>query len=150
MRREDRARDADFAWAVFDQASHSVLSMRDGEGGYGVPISPARVGQRVYFHCALEGKKRACLAAWPEVTMSAVSAVEPAYFAANYRSAVLRGTASLVTDPAERLAALAAISRRYCPDLMDQFDAYAAALLERTAVYRLDVDKRTGKERCGK
>ena len=82
--------------------------------------------------------------------MSAVSAVEPAYFAANYRSAVLRGTASLVTDPAERLAALAAISRRYCPDLMDQFDAYAAALLERTAVYRLDVDKITGKERCGK
>ena len=69
MRREDRARDADFAWAVFDQASHSVLSMRDGEGGYGVPISPARVGQRVYFHCALEGKKRACLAAWPEVRM---------------------------------------------------------------------------------
>ena len=55
-----------------------------------------------------------------------------------------------MTDPAERLAALAAISRRYCPDLMDQFDAYAAALLERTAVYRLDVDKITGKERSGK
>ena len=57
MRREDRARDADFAWAVFDQASHSVLSMRDGEGGYGVPISPARIGEAVYFHGAPEGKK---------------------------------------------------------------------------------------------
>ena len=44
MRREDRARDAAFAWAVFDRAACGVLSLRDGEGGYGVPISPARIG----------------------------------------------------------------------------------------------------------
>ena len=44
MRRKDRERDAAFAWEVFDKAPFGVLSLRDGEGGYGVPISPARIG----------------------------------------------------------------------------------------------------------
>ena len=61
MRRKDRERDAAFAWEVFDKAPYAVLSMRDGESGYGVPLSPARIGERVYFHCALEGKKLDCL-----------------------------------------------------------------------------------------
>ena len=65
MRRKDRERDAAFAWEVFDKAPYAVLSMRDGEGGCGVPLSPARIGERVYFHCALEGKKLDCLARWP-------------------------------------------------------------------------------------
>ena len=44
MRRTDRQRDAAFAWEVFDRAPYAVLSVRDGEGGYGIPVSPARVG----------------------------------------------------------------------------------------------------------
>ena len=45
MRRTDRQRDAAFAWEVFDRAPYAVLSVRDGEGGYGIPVSPARVGE---------------------------------------------------------------------------------------------------------
>ncbi|MDE6997422.1 MAG: pyridoxamine 5'-phosphate oxidase family protein, partial [Oscillospiraceae bacterium] len=62
MRRKDRERDAAFAWEVFDKAPFGVLSLRDGEGGYGVPISPARIGETVYFHCARTGKKLDCIA----------------------------------------------------------------------------------------
>ena len=54
MRRKDRERDPAFAWSIFDRASYGVLSMRDEEGGYGVPISPARIGETVYFHCAMK------------------------------------------------------------------------------------------------
>lgn len=61
MRRKDRARDPAFAWLVFDQAAYGVLSMRDEGGGYGVPVSPARIGEKIYFHCAMEGKKVDCL-----------------------------------------------------------------------------------------
>ena len=52
MRRKDRERDAGFAWEVFDRAPFAVLCLRDGQGGYGVPVSPARMGEAVYFHCA--------------------------------------------------------------------------------------------------
>jgi len=150
MRRQDRARDAAFAWEVFDRAPYGVLSMKDGEGGYGVPISPARIGEAVYFHGAPEGKKLCCLAACPEVTVTVVDGVQPAYFSVNYRSAILRGRAAVVEDEAEKREALRAISQRYCPEQIGGFDRYAAAMLEKTWVCRIDVTEITGKERTGK
>lgn len=150
MRRQDRARDAAFAWMVFDRAPYGVLSMRDGEGGYGVPVSPARIGEAVYFHGAPEGKKLQCLAACPEVTVTAVDSVSPAFFSVNYRSAILRGRVAAVEDEAEKRAALRAISKRYCPEQMESFDRYAAGMLKKTCVWRIDVTEIAGKERTGK
>lgn len=147
MRRKDRERDAAFAWEVFDRAPYGVLSLRDGEGGYGVPVSPARVGEKVYFHCALEGKKLDCIAQWPQAALTAVSSVEPDYFGVKYRSAILRGRVSPVTDEAEKIEALRAISQRYCPGDMGDFDQYLAPRLKATAVCRMDVTDITGKER---
>lgn len=150
MRRKDRERDAAFAWKVFDRASFAVLSLRDGEGGYGVPISPARIGEAVYFHCAGAGKKPECLAQWPEVSLTAAEMDSPDYFSCNYRSAILRGRAVPVDDLAEKRRALEAISQRFCPGDMAEFDAYLAPRLASTAVYRIDVREITGKERVPK
>lgn len=150
MRRKDRARDAAFAWEVFDRAPYGVLSLKDGEGGYGVPVSPARIGEKVYFHGAPDGKKLLCLSNCPEVTVTVVDSVESAYFSVNYRSAILRGRAAVVEDEEEKREALRAISQRYCPELMGGFDRYAAAMLDKTCVCRIDVAEITGKERADK
>lgn len=150
MRRSDRARDTAFAWKVFDRAPYCVLSLRDGDGGYGVALSPARIGERVYFHCAREGHKLDCLARWPLAALTAVAGTGPARFSVNYASAVLRGTVSPVEDPAEKLEALRAITARHCAADLPDFDRYAAASLAATAVYRMDVEEITGKERSGK
>ena len=148
MRRKDRERDAAFAWEVFDQAPYGVLCLRDGEGGYGVPVSPARVGEKVYFHCAQKGKKLDCIDQWPQATLTAVSMVEPDYFGCKYRSAILRGQVSPVTDAAEKTEALRAISQRYCSGDMGDFDQYLSPRLKATAVFRMDVTEITGKERA--
>lgn len=147
MRRKDRERDAGFAWAVFDRAPFAVLSLRDGEGGYGVPVSPARIGEKVYFHCAPAGKKLDCAARWPCACLTACETDGPDYFGCRYRSAVLRGTVSPVEDAAEKIEALRAITRRYCPGDMPDFDAYLAPRLKSAAVYRMDAVEITGKER---
>ncbi len=147
MRRKDRERDAAFAWEVFDRTPFGVLSLRDGEGAYGVPISPARVGETVYFHCAREGKKQTCIARQPQASLTVVGPVAPDYFGCRYRSAILRGRISPVEDEEERAEALRAISQRYCPGDMADFDAYLAPRLAATAVYRMDVTEITGKER---
>lgn len=147
MRRRDRERDESFAWSVFDQAAYGVLSMRDGDGGYGVPVSPARIGDKIYFHCALEGKKLDCLSQWPAVTLTVAEAGETDYFSICYRSAVFRGKAVIVMDEAEKRGALAGIARRYCPQLEGQLDGYLAGQIDRTCVFRLDVTEVTGKER---
>lgn len=150
MRRKDRERDAVFAWEVFDRSAFGVLSLRDGEGGYGVPISPARIGDTVYFHCAQEGKKLACIAQWPHASLTVCEAAGPDYFGCKYRSAILSGEVSRVTDESEKTQALRAISEKYCPEDMADFDAYLAPRLKATAVYRMDVAEITGKERMPK
>ena len=150
MRRHDRERDAAFAWAAFDQAPYATLSLRDREGGYGVPVSPARIGEKVYFHCAMEGHKLECLARWPEACLSAVGALEKDYYAVRFRSAVLRGRVSVVEDEAEKRQALAAIARRYCPEDLGDLEAYLAPRLGTTCVCRMDVAEITGKERMPK
>ena len=147
MRRKDRERDAAFAWAVFDRAPFGVLSMRDNEGGYGVPISPARIGNRVYFHCAQAGKKLDCLSQWPEASLTVAEAGEPDYFSVCFASAILCGRVTIVTDEAEKREALAAITRRYCPDLAGETDRYLEGRLAATCVCRMDVREITGKER---
>ena len=147
MRRKDRERDAGFAWEVFDRAPFAVLCLRDGQGGYGVPVSPARMGEAVYFHCAPAGKKLDCLTRWPEVSLTAADPASPACFGVNYRSAVLRGRASLVEDEEEKREALRAISRRWCPEDMADFEEYLAPRLKEVSVCRIDMTEITGKER---
>ena len=147
MRRKDRARDPAFAWLVFDQAAYGVLSMRDEGGGYGVPVSPARIGEKIYFHCAMEGKKVDCLSRWPSVSLTVAEAGETDYFSVCYRSAIFRGTAAVVVHESEKRAALAAITQRYCPQLEAELDSYLAGHLSVTCVFRLDVEEVTGKER---
>lgn len=147
MRRKDRQRDAAFAWAVFDRAPYGVLCLRDGEGGYGVPVSPARIGETVYFHCALEGKKLSCIAQWPEAALTAAEVNGPDYFSVCYASAILRGRVTVVEDEREKYEALLAITRRYCPDQIREADAYLRGHLKGTCVCRMDVREITGKER---
>ena len=147
MRRKDRERDAAFAWAVFDRAAFSVLSLRDGEGGYGVPVSPARIGETVYFHCVREGKKLTCLARWPSATLTAAEVNGPDYFSVCFASAILRGTVTVVEEAGERRAALEAITRRYCPELLGELDGYLARELAAVCVCRMEVSEITGKER---
>lgn len=149
MRRKDREMDEAFAWDVFDRAPYAVLAVTDGEGApYCVPVSPARIGNTVYFHCAREGKKTDAMDKGAQVCLSAVSLAETAgwAFSMEYESAVLRGIASDVDDREEKLEALRAISRKYAPDEMARFDAAAAGGMDAARVVRIGVQEITGKK----
>ena len=54
MRRSDRARDRSFAFDVIDRCGHGVAALSTGgEGPYCIPLSLVRVGDDLFFHCAL-------------------------------------------------------------------------------------------------
>ena len=58
MRRSDGARDRSFAFDVIDRCGHGVAALSTGgEGPYCIPLSLVRVGDDLFFHCALEGRK---------------------------------------------------------------------------------------------
>lgn len=137
----------DSAWAleVMRKAPYITVSFTRNDGtAYGVPLSLACTSDDTwYFHSALEGEKLDAIASHPEVCLSAVSRCAPTVgpkdgsFTLEFRSAIAFGKAEIVTDDAEKVAAMRAICKRFLPKHMDAFDAAVERSLGRTAVVRI-------------
>ena len=95
MRRRDREMPKEFALEIIDKCGYAVLSMIDQDAPYAVPISVARDGDTVYFHCAKEGRKTDILRSYPRVCLVFVGDVRPAFdkFTTEYESAIVTGNA---------------------------------------------------------
>lgn len=146
MRKASRQKDEKWAFKVFDRAPYVTLSMVRADGTpYGLPLSLVRKGNAFYFHCAGEGEKLDCIRANPVVSLSAVSRCTPKFeeekqnFTEYYNSAVAVGSATFVTDKAEKTEALRLLCERFLPRHMDHFDEAVARSLDRTTVVRIDL-----------
>ena len=150
MRRKERERDAAFAKQVLDTCVYATLSMVDEQGQpYCVPVNPARDGDALYIHAAMEGKKTDCLRAHARVCVAAVgrTRVPEGKFTMQYESAIAFGVAQEVTQEAEKVRALRLICEKFTPMDMDGFDAAVARSLARTAIWRIDIQSITGKSK---
>ena len=80
MRRNDRARGADFSLALIDRCTHGVMSLTTGEDvPYCLPLSFVRVGEDLYFHCAQQGRKVDLLRRFPRVCITFIGQDAPAF-----------------------------------------------------------------------
>ena len=151
MRRNDRARDRDFSLALIDRCTHGVMALSTGEAvPYCLPLSLVRVGDELYFHCAMKGRKVELLRRFPQVCVTFVGEDRPAFVAPNeyttyFQSAIVTGTASEVTDPAEKTEALRALCRKVTPEHMEGFDAAMEKSLSVTAVWKIHMEEISGK-----
>lgn len=152
MRRNDRERDQAFAYEVIDRCAYGVAALA-GEDGvpYCIPLSLARVEDKLYFHCALEGTKLDLLRKNPRVCISFVASNQAAEdkFTTYFQSANVTGTASEVTGDGEKIQALRALCEKLTPSNMvgDNFDRAIAKSLPRTGVWRIQMEEVTGKEK---
>lgn len=150
MRRTDRREDERFAFEVLDKAEYAVISMIDEDGlPYCVPISAVRIGEVLYFHSADVGRKTEAMLKGPDVCITAAVDVVSAEdkFTTYFKSAVVRGKAVNVTDDEEKIIALKAICERFTPSNMADFDNAVKRSLPRTAVWRVDIESATGKQK---
>lgn len=150
MRRKDREMPEKFAFAVTDKCEYAVLSMTDPNGNpYCVPISIVREGAFIYFHCAAEGRKIDCLRCHPQVCLACVGDTCRALdkFTTEFESAILQGTASEVTDTAEKTHALRLLCLRHTPTNMAEFDEAIKKSLSRTAIWKIEIAEITGKRK---
>ncbi len=148
MRRKDREMPAEFGLEIADKAEYASMAMIDPQGQpYIVTLNLVRDGTRLYFHCAKEGKKTDCLRKSPNVCISFVGPTQlvPDKFTTRYRSAVMRGIASEVTDEAEKIYALKIICSKLAPSNMAGFDDAIRRSLGRTAVWKIDISEVTAK-----
>lgn len=151
MRRSDRARDREFSLALIDRCTHGVMALSTGEAvPYCLPLSFVRVGDKLYFHCAREGRKIDLMRRFPQVCVTFVGEDRPAFVApAEYttwfQSAIVTGTASEVNDPDEKTQALRALCQKVTPEHMDGFGAAIEKSLAVTAVWKVHMEEITGK-----
>lgn len=150
MRRKDREMPEEFGLEVIDRCNYGVVAMTDEEGApYAVALNLVRSGRSLYFHCAYEGKKSVSLAKNPDVCISFVGGEQPVAdkFTTRYESAVVRGTAVIVEDEAEKIEALRLLCQKLTPSNMGNFDEAIERSLVRTAIWRIDMKEITAKRK---
>ena len=148
MRRKERERDSEFAKNVISSCEYATFSTTNPNGSpYSVAISPVLINDAVYFHCALKGQKLSNIQNNPNVCLSAVigTKVDSGMFTMRYQSAVITGTASMITDPFEKTLALQKICEKYCPDNPRVMEKITADL-PCTGICKITISSITGKE----
>ena len=157
MRRKDkevqeRARLED----ILAQAQVGRLAMvAEEEGGpapYVVPVFFACRGEKLYVHCAQEGRKLELLAANPRVCVEVdecrgiFPADKPCAFTSVFRSVIAFGAARRVEDTAAKRAALDLLMQKYAGRATGPGFEFSDATLEHTAILEITVQAITGKQ----
>lgn len=149
MRRKDREIGRDDALSIVDQCEWATIAMNDGNEPYCIPVSIARDGSSIYFHCAMSGRKTDILSRNPRVCVSCVGYTNRLQdeFSTEFESAVVTGCAKPVENDEEKIHALRLICQRHTPGNMAAFDSAIERSLSRTAVWKISIDSATGKRK---
>jgi uncharacterized protein len=136
--RKNRGPDFDSITELLNRARVGRVATVSTDGTpYVVPVNFAFEGDRIYFHCALEGLKLDYIKANPKAGFEADDLIElyssperPCFCGSYYRSVIARGKAAIVNDQDKKKIRLMAARRqirrqtlrgdagRYCgPDL---------------------------------
>ena len=120
-----------------------------------IPMSYGRDGDALYIHGSVASRMLRNLDEGVPVCIT-VTLVDGLVLARsvfnhsmNYRSVVILGTATLVDDPAEKLAALRAISEHLLPNRWDDSRPPSEKELKATSVLRLPINEFSAKVRVG-
>lgn len=148
MRRKRQELSLEEAYGIVDQATSGVLALIDDGLPYAVPLSHARVGGTIYFHCATEGRKVDALRGCARGSFCVIGQdlVVPERFTTCFRSAVAEGPIRLVDNGEEKLLGLRALGEKFAPGDEAGLKAEVEGALGRVLVLALDIESLTGKE----
>ncbi len=149
------AYDAASIAAVLDAGVVAHLGFVDDGQPYVIPVLHARVGDSVYVHGSPASRAMRVLGEGAPACLTVthidgiVLARSAFHHSVNYRSAVVLGRASLVTEPAEKVRALEAFMERVTPGRWAEVRPPDERELKATAVLRLDLEEASVKLRAG-
>lgn len=160
LRRRDRGKDDAWVAAFMKRAAYGFLATVGNEGQ---PFLNSNLfvyddtgeDRRIYLHTHRTGRTRDNLESAEQVAFSTVAmgrllpAPEALEFSVEYAGVVAFGTGRVVTDEDEARTALQMLLDKYAPHLRPGVDYRATTddELKRTAVYRIDVEAWSGKQK---
>lgn len=148
MRRKDKALSLEESKEILRKYDVGTLSTVDEEGQpYGIPVNYVYNGDKIYFHCALEGYKLDNIKANYKVCFSVYGGndIIPQRFTTTYESVVVFGKAGIV-DEAEKLEALRLIVEKLSPGFEKEGMEYISKSGGATLVVKIDIQHITGKK----
>ncbi len=149
LRRKDRAITEEEAIALLNKAEYGVLSTVTENGEpYGVPLNFCVIDHCIYFHCAVEGQKIDNIKQNKSVSFCAVgnTKILPDKFGTKYESVIVSGEVEEVFDGNKQIA-LERLLHKYSPEHIDKGIKYIESLREKTIVFKITINKLTGKGR---
>jgi nitroimidazol reductase NimA-like FMN-containing flavoprotein (pyridoxamine 5'-phosphate oxidase superfamily) len=149
IRRADRALTSEQAIEILHKGEYGILSTVSQDGQpYGVPVSFSYADNTIVFHCAVEGHKLDNLTSNPRVSFCVVGKTEvlPDKFATRYESAIIFGKARELTGDEKKLG-LIELLKKYSPDFMEKGERYIDSDIEKTRVFKIEIESLSGKAR---
>ena len=138
---------------ILDTAKVLRLGLALGDEPYIVPMNYGYImeGEKLtfYLHSALRGKKLDMLRANPKVfveldcDLQPFDGVKPCQYGLSYSSLMARGTARILEDPEEKMAAMTALMKTQT----GKDFSFNEQLVSFVAVIRIDVAEYTAKHR---
>jgi nitroimidazol reductase NimA-like FMN-containing flavoprotein (pyridoxamine 5'-phosphate oxidase superfamily) len=122
---------------------------------YAIPTGYARVGDVLYLHGSAASRMLRSLSTGIPVCVTVtlvdglVLARSAFHHSINYRSVMILGQARLVTDPAEKTAALRAFTNHIVPGRWEELRPVTTQELAGTSVLVLPIEEASAKERTG-
>ncbi len=134
---------------VLEEMKYGFLGLSNDGKPYVIPMSYAYQQNKIYLHAALKGLKLEYIKNNPPVCFTVAELQQlipnhaPCEFAMRYRSVMARGTAKLVENADEKIAALQIIAAKYSPDFINS--DLDSRNTNSVAVIVIDVEEMTGK-----
>ncbi len=120
MRRTDREiTDSSEIQNIIQSCEICYLAMSKDSEPYVVPMNFGIRENCLYFHCANQGKKLEFIGSNPNVSIAFTSQHqlqlegEPRNWTTRYRSAIVKGTAEIITDPAGKQQGIDILLKQY-------------------------------------
>ena len=148
MRRFRQELPKEEAEEILKRATSGVLSLIDPQGKpYGVPMSFVYDGKEsVYFHCATEGRKIDCIANNHNASFTVIDRdeIHPDKFTTFFRSVIVEGTITIISEKNQAVEVLRLLSSKYSPGIDCEPEIEKG--LRRVLILKLDFNAISGKE----
>jgi nitroimidazol reductase NimA-like FMN-containing flavoprotein (pyridoxamine 5'-phosphate oxidase superfamily) len=141
--------------AILDEGFICHVGFVAGGQSYVIPTGYARSGDQLYIHGSAASRmlrelgQGASLCVEVTLVDGLVLARSAFHHSMNYRSVVVLGQARLVTDPQEKMAALACFTNHIVPGRWDEVRQPNEQELKATTVLALPLDEVSAKVRTG-
>lgn len=148
MRRARQQLDEGQSIELLKSCTHGTLALNgSGDYPYAVPLSYVWQSGKIYFHCAVSGKKTDMLFKDERVSFCVVESDEivPEKLTTYYRSVIVFGRARIIDDKKDKRRALELLAQKYAAGQKGTAEEIDSQL-DRAAVVEIKVDHLSGKQ----